>query len=338
VKGSSRVVRLAFVGDVYVERDNEAAAAASMERAERELRDQFDLRCANLEAPLSDRGRLKRSFPWANLRARPHNVGVVTGGGFDVVTIANNHMMDYGPDALMDTVGLLVDRGVGYVGGGENWDRAWGMEVRVIEGLRVGFLGIEATAWTWTEHDAGPAVPGVAALFVSPYFPDDVDGYRLEHALRVVERCHATVDVLAVNIHWGHSVSHQVCTYQRIVGHKLIDHGADVIIGHHPHTLQGVEVYRGRPIFHSLGNFLFDSFRLPPEAALVGCECTHAGIQRVWLRPTSQRDGYVHVYTAGDAEAASTIPLLLRLSEDLGTRLFVQDGRLEVSLERAPAS
>jgi len=329
-------VRVGFVGDVFVERADGAAAAAAMQRVAPALRSQFDLRCANLEAPLSERGRLKRSFPWANLRGHPHNIDVITGGGFDVVTIANNHMMDYGPDALLDTVALLEERSVGYVGGGAHWDRAWAMEVREIRGIRIGFLGIEATSWTWIEHDATPTTPGVAALFVSPYFPDHVDGYRLEHALSVVDRCRAQVDLLTVNIHWGHSVSHQVCSYQQRVGRLLIDHGADVVIGHHPHTLQGVEVYRGRPIFYSLGNFLFDAIRLPPEAALVGCECSREGLHRIWLRPSCQRDGYANVYSAQASETAETVALLERLSRDLGTRLVVRGDDLEVRLDRTP--
>ncbi|RMF87258.1 MAG: CapA family protein, partial [Nitrospinota bacterium] len=287
----STTAHIAFVGDVYVERSDGYAAAAAMQHVAPFLQKHFDLRCANLEAPLSERGRLKRSFPWASLRAKPHNVEVLVGGGFDIVTLANNHTMDYGPEALLDTIRLLEERGIGYVGGGVNWERAWTMQTREIKGIRVGFLGIEATAWTWIEHDATPDTPGIAALFISPYFPGHVDGYRLEYALGMVEHFRPHVDLLTVNIHWGHSVSHQVCTYQREVGRKLIDYGADVVIGHHPHTIQGVEVYRHRPIIYSLGNFLFDSLRLPPEGMLLGCSFSQRRMERIWLRPTCQRNG-----------------------------------------------
>lgn len=308
------VARVAFVGDLYVEREEPASAIAA---AAPYLKANYDLRFANLEAPLSTRGKLKRSFPWANLRAHPRNVAVLPAGGFDIVSLANNHTMDYGPEALMDTVALLDEHRIRYVGAGENWDRAWRTEVLEAGGVRVGFLAVEATQWTWIEHDAMPARPGMAAVFVSPFFPDHVDGYRLRHLLETVEQARAAVDALAVSIHWGVSVSHQVCTYQQAVGRQLIDRGADVVIGHHPHILQGAEVYRGRPIFYSLGNFLFDSLALPPEGAVVGCTFSRRGLERAWLRPTTQAGGRVLVLEA--PESQPLLDLIRRLSADLNT-------------------
>jgi poly-gamma-glutamate capsule biosynthesis protein CapA/YwtB (metallophosphatase superfamily) len=319
--------RVAFVGDLFVEREDPAGA---VEPAARYLKECFDLRFANLEASLSTRGKLKRSFPWASLRGHPRNAAVLTAGGFDVVSLANNHTMDYGPDALMDTVALLDERGIRYVGAGENWARAWEPAYLTVRGVRIGIIAVEATSWTWIEHDAAPNRPGMAAVFVSPFFPDHVDGYRLRHLLETVERARAQVDGLVVSIHWGVSVSHQVCTYQQTVGRRLVDGGADVVIGHHPHTLQAVEVYRGHPIFYSLGNFLFDSLMLPPEGALVGCEFTRGGLERVFLRPTLQAGGRARVLSAGDGAARPAVELLSSLSADAGTRLAVDGDDVNV--------
>ncbi|MBI4280045.1 MAG: CapA family protein [Armatimonadetes bacterium] len=324
---SGPTAEIGLVGDVYVEREDPAGAirAAAPYLAER-----FDLRFANLETTFSTRGKLKRSFPWASLRANPHNVAVLTAGKFDVVSIANNHTMDYGPDALMDTVALLDQHGIRYVGAGANWNRAWKMEVLEAHGVRVGFLAVEATQWTWIEHDAMPDRPGMAAVFVSPFFPDHVDGYRLRHLLETVERCRPQVDALVVSMHWGMSVSQQVCTYQSFVGRQLIDRGADVVVGTHPHTLQGVEVYRRRVICHSLGNFVFDSLLLPPESAVVGCTFSKRGLERAFLRPTTQADGQVHVLSPSEGRGRPIVETLQRLSADLDTYLKVDGDELVI--------
>jgi poly-gamma-glutamate capsule biosynthesis protein CapA/YwtB (metallophosphatase superfamily) len=312
--------RIAFVGDVFVERDD---ASQALRRAAPYLRDHFDLRMANLEAPLSTRGTLKRSFPWASLRAHPRNVAALTTGFFDVVSLANNHAMDYGPEGLTDTMALLDRNGIRYVGAGVNWAEAWTPITLTAGDVRIRIVAVEATSWSWIEHDAGPERPGMAIVFVSPFFPDHVDGYRLRYLLDTVERARGGADGLVVSIHWGVSVSHQICTYQQYVGHLLVECGADVVVGHHPHTLQAVEVYRDRPIFYSLGNFVFDSLTLPPEGAVVGCVFTRRGLERVTLRPTRQVDGEVRVLSAGDVAARPIVELLSSLSTDVGTRLAV---------------
>lgn len=328
----SETVRVALVGDIFVERpspEEAMVAAAPVLRG-------YDVRFGNLEAPFSERGTLKRFRPWANLRGKPHNVQVLPAGGFQIVSLANNHTMDYGPDALMDTIAALDACGVQYVGAGRDEARAWAMEAVKAKGLSVGFLAVEMTEWTWIEADAGPARPGMARITVSAFYPPPhVDHYQLQHLLDLVQQSSREVDALVVSIHWGISVGHQIATYQQVVGRKIVDAGARIVVGHHPHTLQGVELYKGGVIAHSLGNFIFDSLALPPDAAVLVCDVQERKLIRVALRPTRLDERRaVHILSATHPWAAPVTNLLARLCSDLGTRTHVEGEDLVLSPSR----
>jgi poly-gamma-glutamate synthesis protein (capsule biosynthesis protein) len=332
----AETVRIALVGDIFVERpepEEAIAPAAPILRG-------YDIRFGNLEAPLSDRGTLKRFHPWANLRGRPHNVRVLPAGGFQIVSLANNHAMDYGPDALVDTIEGLEAAGIQYVGAGRDEARAWAMQAVKAKGLSVGFLAVEMTEWTWIEADPGPGRPGLARITVSAFYPPPhVDRYQLRHLLDLVRQSSRAVDLLVVSVHWGISVGHQIATYQQAVGRKLVEAGARIVVGHHPHTLQGVELYRGGVIAHSLGNFLFDSLALPPDAALLACDLRERRVVRVALRPTRLDDRRaVHILPATHPWAAPVTNVLSRLCADLGTRCHVEAEDLVLSARRGPAA
>jgi poly-gamma-glutamate synthesis protein (capsule biosynthesis protein) len=201
-----------------------------------------DIEFANLETPITERG-AKTVKTW-NFRSKPRDLKIVRAAGITVVNIANNHVWDYGLAGFLDTLKYLEKDGWTYVGGGH--DRAAAEEVRLFEfeGLTVGIVGLTSThpeaAW------AGKNKPGVA---YSDY--DRMAG--------IVGRAKARCDVLVVSFHGGTELADDANDIQKAVAHAAIDAGADLFLGHHPHVLQAVELYKGKPILYSLGNFLFVS-------------------------------------------------------------------------------
>jgi poly-gamma-glutamate synthesis protein (capsule biosynthesis protein) len=188
-----------------------------------------------------------------------------------VVSLAGNHCMDWGPDAMFDTVSALKASGLEVVGVGENILQARKPAFVDSKGRRIAFLayssilpmGYWATetragcvpmrAWTHyeqIEHDQ----PGTPCRVHT--FPNRED---LQGLIDDVREAKAHADYVAVSIHWGiHFVPGVIADYQRDVGRAAIDAGADVILGHHAHILKGIDVYRGKPIIYSLCNFAMD--------------------------------------------------------------------------------
>jgi poly-gamma-glutamate synthesis protein (capsule biosynthesis protein) len=201
-----------------------------------------DIVFANLETPLTERG-TKTPKTW-NFRSKPRDLKIVRAAGVTVVNIANNHVWDYGRDGFLDTLKNLEKDGWTYVGGGR--DRAAAEEVRLFkfEGLTVGIVGLTSThpeeAW------AGKSKPGVAYS----------DFGRMAD---IVGRAKAQCDVLVVSFHGGTELADDANDIQKAVARAAIDAGADLFLGHHPHVLQPIEMYKGKPILYSLGNFLFVS-------------------------------------------------------------------------------
>ena len=201
-----------------------------------------DIEFANLETPITRRG-TKTPKTW-NFRANPRDLKIVRAAGITVVNIANNHVWNYGRDGFLDTLKYLEKDGWTYVGGGR--DRAAAEEVRLFEfeGLTVGIVGLTSThpeaAW------AGKNKPGVA-------YSD------FDRMAEIVGRAKARCDVLVVSFHGGTELADDANDIQKAFAHAAIDAGAAIFIGHHPHVLQPVELYKGKPILYSLGNFLFVS-------------------------------------------------------------------------------
>jgi poly-gamma-glutamate capsule biosynthesis protein CapA/YwtB (metallophosphatase superfamily) len=246
---------------------------------------------ANLETPLSSRGEaVPKTF---NLRADPAVMADVAALGLNAVTLANNHMMDYGPDALADTLAAC--------------QRA----------------GLEVDANLLSEQPG--TVPMVNSWAVAE------DQARVEGMIAACREQGAAAVIVA--IHWG-SPSHwlspyqgYLCAYQRPLAHALIDAGADAICGSHPHQLHPVEVYRGKPIFYSLGNFIYEGVAehrfMEPEAIIVrlsfdeqpGCE-----LIPLWL----DEQGFPSLATV---EAAERVFDKVRdLSRPYGTEIVMEDG------------
>lgn len=204
-----------------------------------------DLFMVNQEFPFSNRGSAAPDKQFT-FRLPPEKVSMLQEMGIDLVTLANNHALDFGTDALLDTCRTLEEAGIPYVGAGENLERAKALYSRNIQGWTVGFLGATRVIPTadWAATRSGPGM-------LSTYDP----GILLEEIRKAKETC----DYLVVYVHWGVEREERPKDYQRQLGHQYIDAGADLVIGSHPHVLQGIEYYQGKPIVYSLGNFVFGS-------------------------------------------------------------------------------
>ena len=253
------VVHLLFSGDVYFSShvltayDNAGGIHGVLDEAYRDEISRADIYMANQEFPFSDRGTPAPDKQFT-FRVPPERVSMMHELGIDIVTIANNHTLDYGTDALVDTCTTLENAGIPYVGAGANMDRAKQLETIEVRGRTIGFLAA-SRVYPDTSWVANSKKPGM------------VSGYDPSILLKEIEAAGEYCDYLVVYMHWGIERDEKPQEYQRTLGRQLIDAGADLVIGSHPHVLQGIEYYQGKPIVYSLGNFIFGS-SIPKTALL----------------------------------------------------------------------
>ena len=233
-----------FAGDVVLANHFEEEVGDSLSTPFAKLRwfGESDITMVNLENPITTRGEVTpKEF---NFRQHPKYTSMVRNAGIDIVTLGNNHIYDFGDAGVFDTIHDLDSLGIGHVGAGMNITEARKPVIREIRGMRIaflGYLGFVKTSYlpSASATEAGPAIFTIANL------KQDIAGLR-GHA-----------DYIVVNIHWGVEKSHEPEERQIALAHAAIRAGADLIIGHHPHVLQGIERYRGKIIAYSLGNFIF---------------------------------------------------------------------------------
>ena len=199
-----------------------------------------DLTFANLENPVSSRGAnvgSKYSF-----RADPKTIQGLNFAGIDIVSIANNHMWDYGREAFLDTMTNLAKAGIDFVGGGHNFEEAHRPVIKDVKGTKVAFLA-------YTEF-----LQNVVAGKNSA----GITNWNMEQIKKDIMVANQEGDLVVVSFHWGDEYQTKHNQKQEQFAKAAIDAGADLIIGHHPHVVQEVEQYKDGWIAYSLGNFVFD--------------------------------------------------------------------------------
>ena len=225
-----------------------------------DLLSRADLALVNLECPLTDRGAvISKNF---NFRARPELVEILKAGSIDVVTLANNHTMDYGAIGMEDTMDTLTAADIAHFGAGMTLPEARMPAIVERRGLRIGFLGYyfqtAADILEPRELFATDTTPGVAGCFV--------DFRCIQQQIKEdVPPLLARVDAVIPYFHWGKEGSTKVQPYQIALAHLCIDLGCKAVLGAHPHRLQGIEIYGGAPIFYSLGNFVYGGRKDPQD-------------------------------------------------------------------------
>ena len=179
-------------------------------------------------------------------RIDPSYISVFNELGVDVVSLANNHTLDYGSDVLLQTFDTLDEAGIAYIGAGESLDRASDWYTYEQDGRTVGILAASRVIPV-VEWDVRNQQPGVFTT------------YDPEILIEQIADASAQCDFVVVYVHWGIEKEEYPEDYQRELAKQYIDAGADLVIGSHPHVLQGIEYYNGVPIVYSLGNYMFYS-------------------------------------------------------------------------------
>jgi len=255
------------VGDVSPNREN----PPSIFKYCKEEFDRADVVFGQMESPLSNRG-TPMFVPHSPSRLDPKNISALTkeGAGFDVMSFACNHAMDYGWDAFYDTLDILKKNNILVVGAGRNIYEA--REPAIIErkGTKIGFLAYLSILPLGTI--AEESIPGCTPLR-SHHFYQQVDyqpGTKpriitylyqedKEKMIEDIKKLRKKVDILIVNVHCGlHFVPAEIAMYQKELACLAIDNGADLVLQAHAHILKGIEIYRGKVIFYGLGNFALE--------------------------------------------------------------------------------
>ncbi len=338
--------RILLVGDVMI-RDRVAAEYWQPDHPFPQVvryLSQDGLTVANLEMPLSTRG---VPMPkWSNLSSHPDVIEDIRRFGIDAVSLANNHMFDYGPDALFDTLEACDRAGLLRCGAGKDIEEALAPATLDANGTPVCVLGVATTLPIGS--DARQNRPGIAPVHVAQSFhidpnllaeqpgmlpknrtvADAGDQEAVCDQIRALKRDGTFVIVMmhwGVPEHWLSPYTGLLAEYQQPLGHALIDAGADVICGHHSHTLHPIELYRGRPIFYSLGNFLFERPRAFMEPASFVVEIVPGPQPEITLKPV-KLDAAGFPYLLGDDDARKVVERLDLLSRPFGTAVSYQRG------------
>lgn len=293
-----------------------------------------DLNFCNLEAPVSDKGK-PASGRAAAFRSYPSMVEVLKKAGISFVSLANNHTQDYGWEALRDTIERLDQVGIGHSGAGKNLAAARKPAIIEIAGLTIGLLSYTANVNTPMGFKASAEREGLNPMRISPFFlPDHVNMEDVEAMRQDVARWHKETDFLAVSCHWGISEggTHTVTRHQEVIAHHAVDAGADLVIGHHPHALQAIEIYNDKAIAYSLGNFVFSLEEdFPRESMLFQCVFSKHKIHDIkflpsYMSPVNQPE----VFSPDEGQGLKVMVLMKRLCADYGVTLQVRPGTGEV--------
>ncbi len=210
----------------------------------RTLLQKSDFAIANLEAPLSNTGEPFEGKKFT-FKVPPEFVTGIKNAGIDVLNLANNHILDFGSEGLRNTIATLDSMKIYHIGAGANSDSACAPTIVDYFGVKIAFLGFSMTfpEEFWASDTAcGTCYP-----------------YEMKFQ-RLVQQCEQDADLTIVSFHWGAEKRTTPKEYQIYYAHKAIDLGADLVLGHHPHVLQGLELYKNRLIAYSLGNYVFASY------------------------------------------------------------------------------
>lgn len=233
-----------------------------------------DIRFAQVERVYSERGALEPDSGGAHSRLKPHMAAVFSDCGFDVVSLASNHAMDWGEQALIDTADILRSRGMQVIGAGRDLAEARRPAFAERNGIRIAFLaycsvlrpGYAAAAGkagisplhVRTSYEPVDYQPGVPPRIVT--IPDEED---LAAMVKDIEDARRQSCAVVLSLHWGiHFIPRVIADYQVAVARAAFDAGADLILGHHAHVPKAIGVYGGKVCFFSLSNFIMSA---PPR-------------------------------------------------------------------------
>ena len=269
----------------------------------------MDLSLVNLEAPLADMGR-PAVKSGAVFKGRTAHVAGLTAAHFSAVTLANNHVFDFGKEAFDQTLTTLDQAGIRHMGAGDSLDQAAQPLILEKNGIRLGLVNFSEGEEL---SQAGPHTPGVV-------------GWELDLMEEKIRALGKEVDCIVAIAHCGIEYVPFPPSYVAKAFHRMVDAGAHLVVGHHPHVPQGVEIYKETPIFYSLGNFVFyqpidRAFR--KQGYWLSCTVDSKGLSGVDLHPYGIGDQGLFTLQGKDKARfledfkAVSLPLSQNLAQDL---------------------
>ncbi len=278
-----RKVHLGFVGDIMVDRSVRSSVVRNggdynflFENIKDDLKN-YDFLFGNLEGPVSDAG--KKVGSKYSFRMDPKILPVLKNVGFKAVSVANNHIGDFGPKAMADTFSRLETVGIEPVGGGASTTEAYKPRYFEINGLKIAIIGASEFGKGYTE--ATEKYAGIAII----------DKKRLASSTKEAK---VKSDFVIISLHFGTEYQAEPNDFQKEIAEFLIDNGANLVVGHHPHVLEPLLSYRGGYIAYSLGNFIFDQdfSSSTMNSAILDVVVENKKITAIKLVPTVQNSNF----------------------------------------------
>ena len=254
--GEYKPVTMAFVGDTYFSDKlyshyTKSGLTGFLGQSILDIFQQTDIMIANHEYAATDLpDSAKDTEQLYNFKAPVAREILWKELGVDIVSLANNHAMDYGEQSLIDTLDALDGVDVGRIGAGRNLEDALKADIRTVNGKKIAVLAASRFIlnWQWYAQENKPGV-------MTTYESTDRFGMIKDEIKRLKEE--EKCDIVAVYVHFGKEHTYEILQNQKNIAYGYIDSGADFVIGSHAHNLQGIEIYNGAPIYYNLGNFLF---------------------------------------------------------------------------------
>lgn len=317
-------LRISAVGDIMLD----GTARPELQKngydyafaATRDLLRQSHIVIGNLEGPLTRRGKAETGKQYI-FRSPPDKVAqALRHAGFDVLSLANNHSLDYGTEGMVDTIDSLAAYGIRYMGAGSNSREARAPVFVPVGNQMVAFL---AYSLTFPEN-----------YWATSNTPGTAFGHE-KNIVADVKAAREYADVVVVSFHWGQESKTDLREYQTRLGHAAIDAGAQAVVGHHPHILQGVERYKHGVILYSLGNYTFGSFSQKARvSAIAQLSFSGSTLSKVKLQPINVLNTEVlfQPRPLSGEDAEHVIEQIQALSARQGTRLRNAGGIAELDM------
>jgi poly-gamma-glutamate synthesis protein (capsule biosynthesis protein) len=270
----------------------------------------------NLECVIARGGHPWTRWPKVfHFRADPVAVTALQLAGIDCVTLANNHVLDYEEDALLEMLDLLEQRGMAYAGAGRCAEEARRPALLEARGVRVGVVAFTDNEPGWA---ATPTTPG------TNWVPMTLEEPSLAPVRAGLSRARAEgAEVVIVSLHWGPNMVQRPSPLFRAFAHAVIDAGADLLFGHSAHIFQGIEIYRGRPIIYDAGDFV-DDYAVDPTlrndwGLLFRVSVAEAAVRRIELEPVLIENCQVNLARGATHQAIAG--RIGTLSAEMGTQV-----------------
>lgn len=250
LENNDGIIKIAFVGDIMLDRGVEQKIRGEgngdfdfiFQNIKEDLKD-YDFLIGNLEGPVSNKG--KDKYNLYSFRMEPEVLNSLEKVGFDVLSVANNHMGDWGIDAIVDTFDRFNETSIKFIGGDYNNEKTIKPVILEKEGVKIGLLAFSQFGdgvFSVRKDNAGVSIISEDNLKKSISFARNLS------------------DIVIVSFHFGDEYQEKQNSYQEKYSKMAIDFGADLIVGHHPHVIQPLEQYKNTYIAYSLGNFVFDQY------------------------------------------------------------------------------